>query len=434
MLKLQTPYLFPGDCAFLLKYTPFAQLSMPGAAAGASGGEKVVRKYPPRRLQNPRRGIILCAFFGQENIGFQLAMLFYLSYWKDTPLRLFKYATFRAGGAWLTAFLLVVLLGGFTARMLRRFNVRAAERLEGLVPPEFIDKRKSGTPCMGGILLIGAVAVATFFWARLGWVSTVLIVSTLLLALIGFADDYIKVTRQDRGGLSGWWKLFFQFLIAGVGLLILSQVPSYGDELYKFYVPFVKKPVIESWWWCFPFAVLVIVGASNAVNLTDGKDGLASGCTIFCSLTYAVFLYLMGNYKFADRFDIPFVNGVAEAGVFAAAVCGACIGFLWHNCYPASMFMGDTGSLPLGGAVGMLAVLARQELLLVVVGGVFVMEIVSVIIQVTSFKLTGRRVFLCTPIHHHFERKGWTETQIVVRFWIISGVLALAALATLKLR
>ncbi|MBP5532104.1 MAG: phospho-N-acetylmuramoyl-pentapeptide-transferase, partial [Lentisphaeria bacterium] len=146
------------------------------------------------------------------------------------------------------------------------------------------------------------------------------------------------------------------------------------------------------------------------------------------------FLYLMGNYKFADRFDIPFIKGVAEAGIFAAAVCGACIGFLWHNCHPASMFMGDTGSLPLGGAVGMLAVLARQELLLVIVGGVFVMEIVSVMIQVASFKLTGRRVFLCTPIHHHFERKGWTETQIVVRFWIISGVLALLALATLKLR
>ena len=361
-------------------------------------------------------------------------MLFYLSIWKDTPLRLFKYATFRAGGAWITAFLLVVLLGGFTARMLRRFNVRAAERLEGLVPPEFIDKRKSGTPCMGGILLIGAVAVSTLLWARPGRVAVVLTGATLLLSFTGFIDDYIKVTRQDRGGLPGWWKLLFQFAIAGTGLWLLSRNFSSGSVLCDFYVPFVKTPVLRSWWWCFPFSLLVIVGASNAVNLTDGKDGLATGCTIFCALTYAVFLYLMGNYKFADRFDIPFIKGVAEAGIFAAAVCGACIGFLWHNCYPASMFMGDTGSLPLGGAVGMLAVLARQELLLVIVGGVFVMEIVSVMIQVTSFKLTGRRVFLCTPIHHHFERKGWTETQIVVRFWIIAGVLALAALATLKLR
>ena len=350
------------------------------------------------------------------------------------PLRLFKYSTFRAGGAWLTAFLLVVLLGGVTARLLRRFNVRAAERLEGLVPPEFIDQRKSKTPCMGGILLIGAIAVSTLLWAMPGRVAAVLTGATVLLALTGFADDYIKVTRQDRGGLPGWWKLLFQFLIAGAAVWFLSRSFSSGSELYKFYVPFATEPVIESWWWCFPFAVLAIVGASNAVNLTDGKDGLASGCTIFSALTYAVFLYLMGHYGFAKYLDIPYIKGVGEAGVFAAALCGGCIGFLWHNCHPASMFMGDTGSLALGGAVGMLAVLARQELLLIVVGGVFVMEIVSVILQVVSFKLTGRRIFICTPIHHHFERKGWTETQIVVRFWIISGVLALAALATLKLR
>jgi len=350
------------------------------------------------------------------------------------PFRLFNYVTFRAGGAWLTAFLLVLCFGGVTARMLRRFNVRAAERLEGLVPPEFIDKRKSGTPCMGGILLVGAIAVSTVLWAVPGRLAAVLTGATVLLALTGFIDDYIKVTRQDRGGLPGKWKLVAQFAIAGAALWLLSRSLSSGSELCKFYVPFVTKPVIRSWWWCLPFAALVIVGSSNAVNLTDGKDGLASGCTIFCALTYATFLYLMGHYRFAEYLDIPYIRGVGEAGVFAAAVCGACIGFLWHNCYPASMFMGDTGSLALGGAVGMLAVLARQELLLVVVGGVFVMEIVSVMIQVTSFRLTGRRIFLCTPIHHHFERKGWTETQIVVRFWIIAGVLALAALATLKLR
>ena len=361
-------------------------------------------------------------------------MLYFLLHWSETPLRLFRYSTFRSGGAWLTAFLLVVFLGGFTARMLRRFNVRAAERLEGLVPPEFIDKRKSGTPCMGGILLIGAVAVSTVLWAVPGRLAAVLTGATVLLSLIGFVDDYIKVTRQDRGGLPGRLKLIFQFLIAGGAMWLLSRNFSSGSELYKFYVPFVTRPVIASWWWCFPFAMLVIVGASNAVNLTDGKDGLASGCTIFCVLTYAVFIYLMGHHGFAKYLHIPYIKGVGEAGVFAAAVCGACIGFLWHNCHPAAMFMGDTGSLPLGGAVGMLAVLARQELLLLIVGGVFVMEIVSVMIQVASVKLTGRRVFLCTPIHHHFERKGWTETQIVVRFWILSGVLALLALATLKLR
>ena len=349
------------------------------------------------------------------------------------PLRLFSYVTFRAAGAWLCSLLLVLLLGSFTARKLRALNVRAAERLEGLVPPEFIDRRKSDTPCMGGLLLIGAVAVSTLLWAAPGAISGVLVGATLLLALTGFADDFIKVTRQDRGGLPGKWKLAAQFAVAAGALWIWSRSPQLNVILRELYVPFAKEPVLESWW-CFPFAALVIVGASNAVNLTDGKDGLASGCTIFCALTYAVFTYMMGHRIFAGYLNIPHIPGVGEAVVFAAALCGACIGFLWHNCHPAAMFMGDTGSLPLGGAVGMLAVLARQEFLLLLVGGVFVMEIVSVILQVASLRLTGRRLFICTPIHHHFERKGWTETQIVVRFWILAGVFALAALATLKLR
>jgi len=363
-------------------------------------------------------------------------MLYFLAYWSEAfgPLRLFRYSTFRAGGAWLFAFLLVVLLGGWTARMLKRFNVRAAERLEGLIPPEFIDKRKSGTPCMGGLLIVGAVAVSTLLWAVPGRLAAVLTGATVIFTLIGFIDDYIKVARQDRDGMKWWVKLLLQFVVAGAAMWLLSRNFSSGSELRNFYVPFATEPVIRSWWWSFPFAVLVIVGTCNAVNLTDGKDGLASGCTIFSVLTYAVFLYLMGHFRFAKYLDIPYIKGVGEAGVFAAAVCGACIGFLWHNCHPASMFMGDTGSLPLGGAVGLLAVMARQELLLVIVGGVFVMEIGSAMIQIASVRLTGRRVFLCTPIHHHFERKGWTETQIVVRFWILSGVLALLALATLKLR
>ncbi|MBQ6353101.1 MAG: phospho-N-acetylmuramoyl-pentapeptide-transferase, partial [Lentisphaeria bacterium] len=293
--------------------------------------------------------------------------------------------------------------------------------------------RKSETPCMGGVLLIGAIVLSTLLWAAPGMIVWVLAGTTTLLALTGFLDDFIKVARQDRDGLAPKWKLVLQFAIASAALWLLARSPELDVLLRDFYVPFAKAPVWHSWW-CYPFSVLVVVGATNAVNLTDGKDGLASGCTLFCALTYAVFAYVMGHKVFAGYLSIPYISGIEEAVVFAAAVCGGCIGFLWHNCHPASMFMGDTGSLALGGAVGMLAVLTRQELLLLMVGGVFVLEIVSVMLQVLSLRLIGRRMFICTPIHHHFERKGWTETQIVVRFWIIAGVLALAALATLKLR
>ena len=313
------------------------------------------------------------------------------------PLRLFSYVTFRAAGAWLCSLLLVLLLGSFTARKLRALNVRAAERLEGLVPPEFIDRRKSDTPCMGGLLLIGAVAVSTLLWAAPGAISGVLVGATLLLALTGFADDFIKVTRQDRGGLPGKWKLAAQFAVAAGALWIWSRSPQLNVILRELYVPFAKEPVLESWW-CFPFAALVIVGASNAVNLTDGKDGLASGCTIFCALTYAVFTYMMGHRIFAGYLNIPHIPGVGEAVVFAAALCGACIGFLWHNCHPAAMFMGDTGSLPLGGAVlyGLTdapSVWSDSDVNALVRGGVTAVEnaagIVSVVRGVTSRTTTG---------------------------------------------
>lgn len=369
-------------------------------------------------------------------------MLYYLSNFSDSfgPLRLFDYVTFRAGGAATMAFLIVAFYGGRFAVMLRNFNIRAAARYEGVLPEDMLDKRKNSTPCMGGILLIGAVLLSTLLWSK--WQASnnicwILMAGTLGFALIGFWDDFLKVFRQRRDGLPGKLKLLGQFAIGGIVVWMFWAQPGLRNAMSGFVVPFVTEPLdFGQWWWLLPiFSVtIIIVGATNAVNLTDGKDGLATGCTIFCSLSYAVLTYLMGHKIFADYLDLTYVNGIEEAVVFAAALGGGCVGFLWHNCPPASMFMGDTGSLALGGAIGMLAVLSRQELLLALIGGVYVMEILSVMLQVLSMKLTGKRIFLCSPIHHHFERKGWTETQIVVRFWILAGIFSLMALATLKLR
>lgn len=363
-------------------------------------------------------------------------MLYFLSQWSDFfgPLRLFEYVTFRTGGAALFSFLLVVILGGPFAAKLKSLNMQAADRYAGLMDEEFINKEKNRTPCMGGVLIIGAVLLSSLLFNMItNPISFTLILSTLCFSLIGFYDDYQKVFKKCRDGIPGKLKLMLQFAVAAGAVWYLSYLPEMREYMQQLMLPFNKTPVYHGWW-AYPLSVLVIVGASNAVNLTDGKDGLASGCTIFCTLTYAVFAYLMGHKVFAGYLNIPYISGAGEAMVFAAAIAGACIGFLWHNCHPASMFMGDTGSLALGGAIGLLAVLVRQEILLILVGGVFVMEALSVILQVISFKTTGKRIFLCSPIHHHFERKGWTETQIVVRFWILSGVFALIALSSLKLR
>ena len=345
-------------------------------------------------------------------------------------LRVFGYVTFRAGVAALTAMLFVMLFGPFTVRLLKRYRALAMDRYKDVLPEGFIDKRKNATPSMGGLLMLAGVALATVLWTEL-FNPTVLalLFCTVLMGLIGFADDYVKVTRNPKG-ISARAKFLAQCLVAAGTILFLYWQPfqpELAEQMNKLFVPFVKEPVLQSQW-VLLLEMVVIVGASNAVNLTDGKDGLATGSVIFCALTYAVIAYVCGHRVFAEYLNVPGIPGASEGVVFAAAVIGACIGFLWHNCYPASMFMGDTGSLALGGAIGLLAVLVRQELLLVLTGGVFVMEALSVVIQVASFKLTGKRVFLCAPIHHHFELMGWSETQIVTVFATITAILCLIAL------
>ena len=363
-------------------------------------------------------------------------MFYYLSRLSTHPdwgfLRLFDYVSFRAGGAGVLAFLLVVLLGPATVRMLKKFRATAPSRYGGVVE-EFVNEQKDKTPSMGGVLIIFGIVVSALLWMKPMELNWILTGSTILLGLLGFADDFAKVAYRRRDGIPGKVKLIGQFLVALAAVVWLYFIPEFSPYMRNLYVPFVNAPLFTGVWVSI-VAVGALMGASNAVNLTDGKDGLSTGCMIFATIAYAVIAYLCGHRVFAEYLLIPFIPGASEAVVFAAAVIGACIGFLWHNCHPASMFMGDTGSLALGGIIGLLSVIVRQEVLLVLVGGVFVMEIVSVMIQVTSFKLTGKRVFLCTPIHHHFEKLGWTETQIVVRFWILAGVFALLALGTLKLR
>ena len=363
-------------------------------------------------------------------------MFYYLSLLSKNPdlgfLRLFNYVSFRAGCAGALAFLIVILLGPTTVRMLKKFRATAPSRYGGVVE-EFVNEQKDKTPSMGGVLIILGITASAILWMKPLELTAILVGSTVLLGMLGFADDFAKVAYRRRDGIPGKVKLLGQFLVAAAAVTWLYYIPEFAPYMRNLYVPFVNTPIAVGVWVSI-VAIGAIMGASNAVNLTDGKDGLSTGCMIFATIAYAVMASLCGHRVFAEYLLIPFIPGAGEAVVFAAAVIGACIGFLWHNCHPATMFMGDTGSLALGGIIGLLSVLVRQEVLLFLVGGVFVMEIVSVMIQVPVFKLTGKRVFLCTPIHHHFEKLGWTETQIVVRFWILSGIFALLALGTLKLR
>lgn len=347
-------------------------------------------------------------------------------------LNVFRYITFRTGGATVTALLISFLFGPRMIALLRARQRRGQPiREDG---PQTHVLQKQGTPTMGGFLILVGLVPSVLLWAdwsnRYVWI--VLFV-TLGFGAVGFADDYLKVSKISPQGVPGRVKLLFEFAIALVAMWALVLVSSEPLQT-ALTVPFFKTVLIQLGGFFFLFGALVIVGSSNAVNLTDGLDGLAIVPVMIAAASLGLIVYLVGNAVFADYLQIHFVPGTGELAVFCGALIGAGLGFLWYNAPPAMVFMGDTGSLALGAALGAISVAAKHELVLAIIGGLFVLEAVSVIVQVTSFKLTGKRVFRMAPLHHHFEQKGWAEPTVVVRFWIISVVLAMAGLATLKLR
>jgi phospho-N-acetylmuramoyl-pentapeptide-transferase len=352
---------------------------------------------------------------------------------KEVPaLNVFRYITFRTGGATSTAFLITFLFGPRVIAMLKARQRRGQPiREDG---PQTHVIQKQGTPTMGGFLILFGLLPSVLVWADLSnpYVWIVLFV-TLGFGAVGFADDYLKVSKISPKGVPGRVKLFFEFIIAIIAMWLLVSIAK-EPMATALTVPFFKSLLIPLGSFFFLFGALVIVGASNAVNLTDGLDGLAIVPVMIASASLGLIVYLVGNAVFADYLQIHFVPGTGELAVFCGALIGAGLGFLWYNAPPAMVFMGDTGSLALGAALGAISVAAKHELVLAIIGGLFVLEAVSVIVQVASFKLTGRRVFRMAPLHHHFEQKGWAEPTVVIRFWIIAVVLAMAGLATLKLR
>ncbi|HEY5673024.1 MAG TPA: phospho-N-acetylmuramoyl-pentapeptide-transferase [Malonomonas sp.] len=358
-------------------------------------------------------------------------MLYHLLYPLHTEfsvLYVFRFITFRTIYATITALLISFILGPWLIATLQRMQIGQTIRKVG---PEshFV---KEGTPTMGGSLILLAIVVPTLLWADLSnlyiWVTLLV---TVGYGVIGFVDDYLKVVRKNSAGISARQKLFWQMLIALAASLLLFYSSGFDTRLS---LPFFKAAQPDLGIFYIPFAMLVMVGASNAVNLTDGLDGLAIGPMIIAAATFLLLAYLAGNAKLASYLQISSIQGAGELAVLCGAMAGAGLGFLWFNSYPAQVFMGDVGSLSLGGSLGTIAVITKNELVLVIVGGIFVVEALSVIVQVISFRYWGRRVFRMAPIHHHFELKGWAEPKIIVRFWIISIILALIALSTLKLR
>ena len=361
-------------------------------------------------------------------------MLYFLSGLSDGGdiFNLFRYITFRAGGAFLTALIFGFMFGRPLINFLKRKQKKGQPiRADG---PESHILTKAGTPTMGGLLILSALLISTLLWARLdnGFVWLVVFV-TLAFGLIGFADDYSKVTKQNVAGLSGKVRLLIGFVIAALAAIWAMYLhPS--DLTGQLAFPVFKNALLDLGILFVPFAMIVIVGAANAVNMTDGLDGLAIMPVMIAGGSFGIIAYVVGRTDFTEYLEVHYVPGTGEIAVFIAALIGGGLGFLWYNAPPAAVFMGDTGSLSLGGALGAIAVATKHEIVLAIIGGLFVVEALSVIIQVAYYKRTKKRIFLMAPIHHHFEKKGWGEAQIVIRFWIISVILALVGLATLKLR
>jgi phospho-N-acetylmuramoyl-pentapeptide-transferase len=349
-------------------------------------------------------------------------------YW--SPFNVFRYITFRSALAVLTAAAVCFVFGPMIINRLRCLSL--TEQIRGDGPEQH--KTKAGTPTMGGLMIIISIFVAVLLWGDLGnQYIRVMLVSLVAFGSIGLLDDYIKVARKNSTGLRARNKFGLQILFAlGIGLyLYMNPGDEYSSVLS---VPFFKKWLIDLGWLYIPFAILVMVGSSNAVNLTDGIDGLAIGLVAIAALANTVLIYISGHKLLAGYLSVMYLPNIGELTIFCGALFGSALGFLWYNAYPAEVFMGDVGSLGLGGVLGTLAVISKQEIVLAVVGGIFVMETISVVLQVASFKLTGKRIFKMAPIHHHFELKGWPEPRIIVRFWIVGIMLALLSLATLKVR
>lgn len=362
-------------------------------------------------------------------------MLYYIFYsLKDHwfGFNVFKYITFRAVMASLTALLISLVLGPIIIKWLKKVNFGQHIRKEHVESLYDLHKHKQGTPTMGGVLIIISIALATILWADILNIYVLMTLAAFLfLGIVGFADDYIKIVKKRNLGLTARAKflsqIFLAFIVAAF-VVVCTPIPTTLN------VPFFKLFSAQLGFFYLLFVLIVITGASNAVNLTDGLDGLATGCTIIAALAYTALTYITGNFKFADYLNVFYLEGAGELSIFCSAMVGAGLGFLWFNSYPATVFMGDTGSLALGGGLGVVAVFIKKELLLFLVGGIFVIEAFSVLLQVVWFKTTKKRLFLMSPIHHHFQLLGWPEAKITARFWIVAIILALFSLATLKLQ